>query len=211
MAFDLGWKMNKCTYSIIKEISCNINWEYPVIDIGSMVYDSRYDLRNIFHTVKGIDFREGNGVDLVGNIHTISLHNEANTVICTSMLEHDSDPVITLQQIKRILTRNGKAIFTIPFNWFIHNYPSDYWRMTPDGLKIFLKKEFAHVQTFGIGRRLEPHTVVGVINAEINRDVIRKLNRDWPSENGKVYHYAKMILPPIFIHLIKWLMYRRFY
>jgi hypothetical protein len=31
----------------------------------------------------------------------------------------------------------GATIFvTVPFCWRIHGYPSDYWRMTPEALKV---------------------------------------------------------------------------
>jgi hypothetical protein len=204
--------MNKCTFDIIKTLVEDLKCQSPVCEIGSRIYDERFNVGNLFRgKFVGIDMQPGKGVDTVCDIHEFSTPYKFKTVICTSMLEHDSRPTKTISIIKTILDNDGIGIFTIPFNMHVHNYPSDYWRMTADGLKVFLETEFTSVETFALGGKFIPHTVIGVIGVGVCKRTILKLQKKWLSENGKVYHYAKMALPPVIIHLIKWIMYRRFY
>jgi hypothetical protein len=35
----------------------------------------------------------------------------------------------------RVLKKGGSAIISAPFVWEIHNYPTDYWRFSDQGIK----------------------------------------------------------------------------
>jgi hypothetical protein len=204
--------MNKCSFEIIKTIVSDLMCQTPTCEIGSCVYDKRYNLRTIFAgEFVGIDMRDGPGVDMVYDIHDLSVIKQFKTAICTSMLEHDNNPLKTIASIKGLIGDEGIGIFTIPFNMHIHNYPSDYWRMTPEGLSVILKTKFSKVVTFPLGGKFFPHSVVGIVNSEVSNDTIQKLKNRWPSENGWIYYLAKCILPPFIIHTIKYVMHGRFY
>ena len=72
--------------------------------------------------------------------------NEFNTdkkydiVILEQVLEHVIDPSQALLNIKKILNTGGLLLITTPFLIKIHGYPYDYWRWTPQGLKILVEK-----------------------------------------------------------------------
>ena len=69
-----------------------------------------------------------------------------NCVLCLDMLEHDDDPFQTMREIHRVLKVGGKAIIAVPGIGFPkHDYPSDYWRFTAEGLRVLLK-QFGRVE-----------------------------------------------------------------
>lgn len=204
--------MTKSMYDLIKEVSKLIKTTGLTIEIGSAIFNSRYNLRNIFTgEYIGIDMNPGDGVDMVSNAHDLNYNGKtADVVICSSVFEHDDNPLKTVESIKRISHENTVCIFTVPFNWPIHGYPCDYWRMTPDGLRVLLKTQFDNIQVFGIGEKLIPHTTIGLVNTELPESVISRLNKRWIDDSGRFYYYMKNLLHPFIIKLIKYIMHGRF-
>lgn len=90
--------------------------------------------------------REYLGIDrLKGEIHgdffKLPLgRNRADTVICTQVLEHVSNPQRLFSLIFRLLKPGGHLILTAPLVWPLHDEPHDYWRFTPYGLKFLARK-----------------------------------------------------------------------
>ena len=65
------------------------------------------------------------------------------TVICLSVLEHCRDPFRMCRNMSRLLEKDGILLVSAPFAWRIHGYPSDYWRFTPEGIRLlFPEVEF---------------------------------------------------------------------
>ena len=161
--------MNKCTFDFIKDIAFLNNYSGTIVEFGSRCFQ-KYNPRDIINHKKyiGYDLDRGNGVD-VTNINNIP-DCCADAIICSSMLEHDKEPEQTLNDISRIMKPACKILFTIPFNWPIHNYPNDYRRLTPDGLKLLLCK-FKNVNCYGLGEKNNPHTVVGAVNHHTIPDI----------------------------------------
>lgn len=118
--------------------------EYPHIKIGKTLevgsMDINGSIRHHFSDYVGIDMRPGKNVDRVANGHRIPFESEFfDTVICLEMIEHDDRFWITILEISRVLRSGGMAILTAPTIGFArHDYPSDYWRFTEDGLKVLL-------------------------------------------------------------------------
>jgi SAM-dependent methyltransferase len=57
----------------------------------------------------------------------------------TEVLEHCPDPMITLQEVYRVLKPNSPVIFTVPFLWPTHESPNDFYRYTPFAIEKLLK------------------------------------------------------------------------
>lgn len=79
-----------------------------------------------------------------------------NTVFCLSVLEHCSNPFMMAKNITNLLNKNGVLYVSVPFSWKFHAYPSDYWRFTPEGIRILFPKivfnfEDSNMSTSGIG------------------------------------------------------------
>ncbi len=139
----------------------------PIYEFGSFQVDGQIgfaDLRTLFQYKEyiGCDMREGPGVDKVLNLHDINLSEKSvGLVLCFETLEHVEDPRKALKNIYRILKPNGITVISSAMNFPIHDYPSDYWRFTPEGFKSILKpfpNSFVGFQ----GSTVFPHTVVGV-------------------------------------------------
>lgn len=56
--------------------------------------------------------------------------NSFETIICSDVLEHLSNPKGTLSEVKRILKKDGKLIMNFPFMYGLHEEPYDYCRYT---------------------------------------------------------------------------------
>jgi len=70
----------------------------------------------------------------------------ADTVVSLSVLEHLCEPQMMLNEAFRILRPKGAMVLQVPWQWWIHEAPYDFFRFTPYGLKyLFEKAGFADV------------------------------------------------------------------
>lgn len=80
--------------------------------------------------------------------------NRYDAVFSMSVLEHVSKPWLAAQQITRILKPDGITFHMVPFSYFYHGAPADYWRVTPDALSlIFSSLEPLEARFIGRNRR----------------------------------------------------------
>ena len=67
--------------------------------------------------------------------------NQFDFVVCDQVLEHvEGDPHQAVDEIYRVLKPNGTAILTSSLLYPIHLDPGDYWRFTPEGLRVLCKR-----------------------------------------------------------------------
>lgn len=81
----------------------------------------------------GIDLADGSGVDIVMSANALTFPDASfDTVVSTSMLEHDPAFWRTLPEVGRVLRPGGIFILTtVSWGFFEHDKP-DYWRFLPD-------------------------------------------------------------------------------
>lgn len=60
--------------------------------------------------------------------------DSVDTVFCYSVLEHTPAPWKVLPEIYRILKPNGYAIISVPFVFYLHGIPHDYFRFSKYGI-----------------------------------------------------------------------------
>jgi hypothetical protein len=129
--------------------------EVPVLEIGARHEPRQWwrDLRGQLGVDPGawvgLDMEPGHGVDWVQDI-TIDTPapEEFEVVLCSEVLEHVTNPTAALRFCYGALVPGGKVIITVPFAFPVHNYPADYWRFTPDGLRLLLERAgFTDIQT----------------------------------------------------------------
>lgn len=58
-----------------------------------------------------------------------------DTVLLTDVLEHIARPAALLGEVARVLAPGGSAIVTVPFLYWVHEAPHDYFRYTEHGLR----------------------------------------------------------------------------
>jgi SAM-dependent methyltransferase len=64
---------------------------------------------------------------------------EFSAAVCWSVLEHVPHPEKAIQELSRVLRPGGEIWVQVPFLYPYHESPHDYWRVTPDGLRMWLK------------------------------------------------------------------------
>ena len=150
----------------------------PIVEIGSFQVPGQEKLANlrpIFPDKQfiGCDMRHGNGVDRIENVECLSFENESiGTILIMDTLEHVENCFNALDEIYRVLKKDGIVIMSSVMDFPIHDYPSDYWRFTPEAFKLLLKK--FPIKIIGIqGNSEHPHTVYGIgLNPRILKNII---------------------------------------
>lgn len=109
-----------------------------VLVAGSRIYDGREDRRALYRTAIGVDLQEGPGVDLVHNLEQPlpPEYSRFGHVDCCSVLEHVQRPWLAAGVLESALSVGGTILLSVPFVWRVHAYPGDYWRYTPESLRI---------------------------------------------------------------------------
>lgn len=106
--------------------------------VGSQVISGKPDRRALYRDVVGLDIVEGDGVDVLHDLEH-PLPAELGTfahIECMSVLEHVKRPWLAAETIEQALAPGGTLTVLVPFVWRFHDYGGDYWRMTPDALRV---------------------------------------------------------------------------
>jgi ubiquinone/menaquinone biosynthesis C-methylase UbiE len=84
--------------------------------------------------------RAGPNVDIVSKSEYMPFGPVTfDVVTCLEMLEHDATPETTISEISRVLKPGGTVVITLPGIGFPkHEYPCDYWRVTTEGLTLWM-------------------------------------------------------------------------
>ena len=64
----------------------------------------------------------------------------ADTVVSLSVMEHLCEPQTMLNEAFRILKPGGMLLLQVPWQWWIHEAPFDYFRYTPYSLRYMHEK-----------------------------------------------------------------------
>lgn len=64
---------------------------------------------------------------------------EFDTIILSDVLEHMPQPEYLWQELSRILSMDGKIIMNVPFYYWVHEQPYDYYRYTEFALRRFVE------------------------------------------------------------------------
>jgi len=76
------------------------------------------------------------GVDVVADAHELPFKRDLfQRVECDAVLEHVKCPATVVREIERVLAPSGFAHIVVPFCHPFHEYPRDFQRFTPDGLR----------------------------------------------------------------------------
>jgi SAM-dependent methyltransferase len=93
------------------------------------------DWENTLHKNEHLDFT----CDLNKNLPFGD--NEFDTIILSDVLEHIQNPALLWKEIARILSPKGVLIMNVPFMYWVHERPYDYYRYTEFALKRFIEQE----------------------------------------------------------------------
>jgi SAM-dependent methyltransferase len=159
--------MRKSIRHFVRICVDNLPLKGPLYEFGALQVSGapEENLRGLFAGFEyiGADMREGPGVDLQLDLHSIALPDAvASCVLCMDTLEHVEYPRKAMDEIWRILRPDGIAIISSVFDFPIHDYPNDYWRFTPEGFRSLLQKfDRSFVGSYGLSE-VSPQSIVGV-------------------------------------------------
>jgi SAM-dependent methyltransferase len=77
---------------------------------------------------------------------------EFDTILLSDVLEHIPDPDRFCLEIARVLAPGGKLLMNVPFFYWLHEKPYDYYRYTEFALKRFMERSgmrVLHLQATG--------------------------------------------------------------
>ncbi|MDP6388063.1 MAG: methyltransferase domain-containing protein [Candidatus Pacebacteria bacterium] len=107
------------------------------LDVGS----GGNPYKGFFPNRVSMDIVDDNDVDVVADVHDMKVfeNGEFDNVLCTEALEHFCNPFKAIEEMKRVLKKDGLLILTTRFIMPLHEVPNDYFRFTEYGLKNLLK------------------------------------------------------------------------
>lgn len=134
-----------------------------ILEIGSLVtevekygtgYREHFLQFNKNWIYEGLDIVAGPGVDIVTTDHyRYPIEDDIyDIVISGQVMEHIPDLCRFIEECARVLKPGGLMCMIAPFNWPIHRYPVDCWRILPDGMR-FLLKDIANLEIVEIVTR----------------------------------------------------------
>ena len=84
-------------------------------------------------------FDSRNFIDYQYDIHDLKFEDSSfDAVVCWSILEHIPYPQKAISELRRVLKPGGAIWVQSPFIYPYHEGPKDYWRISPDGLRIWM-------------------------------------------------------------------------
>jgi SAM-dependent methyltransferase len=79
-------------------------------------------------------------------------NNTFDVVISDQVLEHiEGLPEVAINEMFRVLKPNGLSLHTTCFINPVHAHPGDFWRFTPEGLKVLTEKHGEIIDVGGWG------------------------------------------------------------
>jgi len=114
-----------------------------LIDVGCGQKPFKHLFKNI-DSYYGVDIDENSKADLICDVLELKIESDsADSVLCTQVLEHVSEPNTLMCEISRICKKGGIVFLTAPHISRIHGEPYDFFRFTRFGLKhLFEKNKF---------------------------------------------------------------------
>ena len=135
---------------LIKKNINNINKKkIKIINIGAggHIQDLLKSIDNTEITSIDIDLKRR--PDILGDISSkkvfAKIKIKPDVITCFEVLEHVKEPQKAINNLYKFSNKKTKLLFSIPFNFPIHDEPHDYYRYTKYGLK-YLFKNFSNTE-----------------------------------------------------------------
>ncbi len=115
-----------------------------MLDIGSSIgsFQKSSKFHNALHSLKdarlyvSLDINPDAQPAILGDAHSIPISNEMfDVILANNVIEHLHDPIVGVEEMRRVLKPGGLLYFTVPFLYPVHEAPNDYTRLTRYGLE----------------------------------------------------------------------------
>lgn len=116
-----------------------------VIDLGCGIRPFEQDILQYATEYIGVDWANtlhGLHADIIADLNKpLPLKSgSADHIITLEVMEHLYEPRIMLSEAFRVLRSGGELTLSVPFQWWVHESPWDFYRYTNFGLKYLLEK-----------------------------------------------------------------------
>jgi SAM-dependent methyltransferase len=209
--------MREIIKDFVRECSAILPLHEPIHEFGAYQVAGQEgfaDLRSLFpgKCYIGSDIRFGPGVDVLLDLHALGLADASvGSALILDTLEHVEKPWRAMEEVYRIIRPGGVVLISSVMNFPIHNYPSDYWRFTPEAFRSLLRPfEYATVTWAGVEDF--PETVVGIgCKDRLSDGDIQALNecliawrQRWMPRVPPLYERcAKLVAPPLALNVYR--------
>ena len=138
--------------NFLKKISSEFI-DADILEIGSGVKKRKTSAVEIFSKAKKFQQTD---VDVDLGYKTLDLTNiqsfdkEYDLVICTNVLEHIYDVRTAVNNLYKLVKKDGNIVVSVPFVYPLHDEPEDFWRFTEHSLrKLFENFEITTLKKTG--------------------------------------------------------------
>jgi SAM-dependent methyltransferase len=138
-----NWLIHKALNDKVRERLPAFNGQ--VLDLGCGTRPFEADILRHAREYIGVDWSNtlhGNHADIVADLNQPLpiATGSVDHIISLEVLEHLAEPRVMLSEAFRILRSRGQLTLSVPFQWWIHEEPWDYFRYTRHGLRYLLEK-----------------------------------------------------------------------
>ena len=140
---DHNWLAHKINNALLKKQL--VNMRGVVYDFGCGARPYEKEILAVAESYIGVDWANtlhGMHADIVANLNQLLpiANDVADTVISLQVMEHLCEPQVMLSEAFRILRPGGAVYITVPFQWWVHEAPYDFFRFTRYGMEYMLNK-----------------------------------------------------------------------
>ncbi|AJF62702.1 MAG: hypothetical protein QT11_C0001G0560 [archaeon GW2011_AR20] len=125
------------------------------LDVGAGKSPFKNFFKDVTKYIRLDKFDHNTKPDIIADASKIPLkNNSVDSVVCFQLLEHVQDPQRVIDEIYRVLKKNGTCLLTTHMATALHGEPYDYFRFTKYALKDILFKKFKYVKVEANGGAL---------------------------------------------------------
>ncbi len=112
-----------------------------LLDLGCGAVPLYGAYRALVDEVTCVDWAAGEHVDLACDLSEPLPFADASfdTIVLSDVLEHVPDPALLWREMTRVLRPGGRIVMNVPFFYWLHAHPHDYYRYTRFALERFVR------------------------------------------------------------------------
>jgi SAM-dependent methyltransferase len=118
-----------------------------ILDCGPKDFKPTSSLLINNNIIETVDIMENSLTTYVCDLTDNNLipKNRFDAIYCLEVIEHCSDPLELLKQMKLLLKSDGFLYLSFPFQFRLHGPIPDNWRISEFGMRILLEKAGLHL------------------------------------------------------------------